>query len=123
MMAIVRMETRLADLNSAFTAMRQGVATEAHWDVMSDSLKASRAMEQQRTAPGLFGHATAAAEALQAIHSRARKSDRWYPPELHLYELDAVQTFVDLYAYQLRLQRNQGRQRFVTIGHCMGVSA
>lgn len=113
----------LAELQDAFTAMRQGVATEAHWAVMNDSLKTSRAMEQQRTAPGLFGHATAAAEALQSIHSRARKSDRWYPPELHLYELDAVQTFVELYAYQLRQQRNQGRQRFATIRHCMGMAA
>lgn len=92
----------LCVLNAAFKALREGVATETQWAILDACLQVSRAVERQGVVRGLGGHFDSAAEALQAIYNRASMSDRWHPTALHYYELDAMQTFVDLHAYQMR---------------------
>ena len=89
-------------LQAAFRALRQGVATELQWSVLAGSLDVSKAIEAQGVVRGLGIHLASAEEALQVIYNRARTQDGWRPTSLHFYELDAVHTFVDLHAYQVR---------------------
>ena len=86
----------------AFKALREGVASEHQWSILAGSLDVSLAIERQGVVRGLRGHLDAANEALQAIAARARLSTGWKPTALHYHELDAVSTFMDLYAFQLK---------------------
>jgi hypothetical protein len=90
-----------AAMQSAFKALREGVATEAQWSILAGSLDVSMAIERQGAVRGLQGHLDSAHEALNTIATRARLSTGWQPTALHYFELDAIQTFMDLYAFQL----------------------
>ncbi|MDO9235968.1 MAG: hypothetical protein Q7U28_08050 [Aquabacterium sp.] len=86
----------------AAKALREGVATELQWSILAGSLDVSLAIERQGIVRGLQEHLASAARAMQSIYDRAHAGPVWRPTALHYYELDAVQTFVELHAYQVR---------------------
>lgn len=100
----------LQPIQSAFTALREGVATELQWSILAGSLDVSKAIERQGVVRGLAGHLASAEQALQAISDRARLADGWRPTALYYHEIDAISTFVDLHAFQAQ---QLGRAEFL----------
>lgn len=97
-------------LRQAAQALREGVATELQWSIIAGALDVAKAIEHQGIVRGLSEHLNTATQALQAVYDRALASGQWKPTALHYYELDAVQTFVDLHTFQV----NQlGRAEFL----------
>jgi hypothetical protein len=92
----------LQAIQTAFKALREGVATELQWSILAGSLDVSKAIERQGVVRGLSEHLASAETALQAVYDRARKTNAWYPPVLHFHELDAVREFVHLHDFQVR---------------------
>ena len=90
----------LGILRQAAKALREGVATELRWSILDGCLDVALAIERQGVVRGLRGHLASAKEALQAIYNRAIATGAWKPTALHYYELDAVQAFVNLHAFQ-----------------------
>lgn len=88
-------------LRQAFKALREGVATEYQWSVIAGSVDVAKAIEQLGVVRGLAGYLADATQALQTIHDRATAAGPWRPTALYFHELDAVQTFVDLHAFQV----------------------
>lgn len=100
----------LAILRLAAKALREGVATELQWSIVAGGVDVAKAIERQGIVRGLAGHLASAETALQAIYERAMATGTWKPTALHYYELDAMQTFVDLHVFQV----NQlGRAEFL----------
>lgn len=100
----------LGILIQAAKALREGVATEMQWSIIAGGVDVAKAIEQQGIVRGLAGHLASAEASLQAIYDRAMATGTWKPTALHYYELDAVQTFVDLHVFQV----NQlGRAEFL----------
>ena len=91
----------LQGVQTAFRAMREGVGTQVQWSVLAGSLDVANAIGRQGVVRGLREHLASAHDALQSIWRRALLTRAWHATPLHYYELDALQTFVDLYAYQL----------------------
>lgn len=89
-------------MTAAFKALRQGVATELQWSVLAGGLDVSKAIECHGVVRGLSGHLAAAEIALQHIYNRAKLADGWRPAVLYFNELDAIDTFVTLHAYQFK---------------------
>lgn len=89
-------------IKTAATALREGVATRRHWSVLAGSLDLAKAIERQGVVRGLSEHLASADAALQSIYARADQGDQWRPTAMHYFELDAVNAFVDLHAYQCR---------------------
>ena len=97
-------------LRQAAQALREGVATELQWSIIAGAVDVAKAIEHQGIVRGLSEHLNTATQALQAVYDRAMASGQWKPTALHYYELDAVQTFVDLHTFQV----NQlGRAEFL----------
>lgn len=97
-------------LRQAATALREGVATEHQWSIVAGGVTVAKAIERQGVVRGLSGYMASAEEALQTIYNRALVTGTWKPTSLWFHELDAVQTFVDLHAFQV----NQlGRAEFL----------
>jgi len=92
----------LAELRSAFKALREGVATQLQWSILAGSVDVAKAIERQGVVCKLHDYLVRADEALLAIYNRANTLHGWYPTALYFDELDAVDTFVDLHAFQLR---------------------
>lgn len=91
-------------LCAAMQALREGVATEHQWSIAAGGATLALAIAHQGIVPGLRGHIKAAEQVLQDIHVRALRTGRgrWVRVTLDLNELDALQTFMDLHAYQVR---------------------
>jgi hypothetical protein len=89
-------------IKGSFKALREGVATERQWSILAGTLDVALAVERQGVVRGLHGHLMAAEQALQTIYNRAMLSTGWQPTALHYRELDAIHTFVDLHAYQVK---------------------
>lgn len=87
-------------LRAAHSAMRQGIATEQQWSVVAGCLDVALAIERQGVVRGLQEHLASAEKALQAVHDRA--GPEWRATSMHWHELDAVNTFVDLHAFQVK---------------------
>lgn len=97
-------------LRLAAKALREGVATELQWSIVAGGVDVAKAIERQGIVRGLAEHLASAESSLQAIYDRAMATGTWKPTALHYYELDAVQTFVDLHVFQV----NQlGRAEFL----------
>lgn len=97
-------------LRQAARALREGVATELQWSIVAGAVDVAKAIEHQGIVRGLSEHLNTATQALQAVYDRAMARGQWKPTALHYYELDAVQTFVDLHTFQV----NQlGRAEFL----------
>ena len=88
-------------LHQAAKALREGVATHTQWSIISGHVAVGEAIERQRVVRGLTEHLASADAALQSIYNRAMATGTWKPTALHYYELDAVQTFVNLHAFQV----------------------
>jgi len=99
-------------LSSAIQALREGVATEHQWSIAAGSVAVALAIERQGIVRGLLGHQDRRAGA--AGHLRPRPAHRWRPLgcayALYYQELDALQTFLDLHAFQVR---QLGRAEFL----------
>lgn len=88
-------------LRQAVKAMREGVATEYQWSIVAGALDVARAIEEQGVVRGLSEHLDTAARALQAVYDRAMATGAWHCTALWYHELDAMQTFLDLYTFQV----------------------
>ena len=89
-------------LQAAFTALRQGVATEWQWSVLASAMNAAQAIEKQGVVRQLAGHLHAAELALQSIYNRATATGKWQATALYYIELDAIDTAIDLHKFQLQ---------------------
>jgi hypothetical protein len=88
-------------LGEAFKALRQGVATQLQWSILSGALETAHAIERKGIVRGLAGHLEAAHIVLHTIYRRSAVNGTWVAPTLHYQELDALSTFVDLHTYQV----------------------
>ena len=89
-------------LQAAFTALRQGVATEWQWSVLASGMNCAQAIEKQGVVRQLAGHLRAAELALQSIYNRAMATGKWQATSLYYIELDAIDTAIDLHKFQLQ---------------------
>ncbi len=92
----------LQALHTAHTAMRQGVATELQWSIMSGSLEVAQSIHHVGVVRDISGHLGTAHDALQAIYNRAMITGHWKAPALWFVEMEALDVFVQLHAYQAR---------------------
>ena len=92
----------MAPLQAAFTALRQGVATEWQWSVLASAMNCAQAIEKQGVVRQLAGHLHAAELALQSIYNRAMATGHWQATALYYVELDAIDTAIDLHKSQLQ---------------------
>lgn len=106
-------------IKDAFTAIRTGVASELHWSHLYSSVAVAKAIERQGVVRGLHEHQQAALAALQAIYSRAMDVSghvgTWTATPLYFQELEALQTHVELYEFQVgNLSRGEFRSAIKT---------
>lgn len=94
-------EEVLAALRKSHKALREGVATELDWSILAGALATSMTIEQQGVVRGLQEHFVSAEAALQAVFDRAKSTDTWKPTALWFNELDAINEFVRLHAFQV----------------------
>lgn len=99
-------------LSSAIQALREGVATEHQWSIAAGSVTVALAIENRGIVRGLLGHLKTAEQALQDIYDRALRTGggRWVRVTLYYQELDALQTFLELHAFQVH---QLGRAEFL----------
>lgn len=90
-------------LHSAIKALREGVATEHQWSIAAGAVQVSMAVERQGIVRGLQEHLQSADECLQEIYDRALRAGggHWVRVTLYYQELDALQTFQELHAFQM----------------------
>lgn len=88
-------------LETALRALRQRVAQEHHLDTLSHAMSVGLHMDRECASLGMAGHFTAAEQALAAIRARAAEQPAALPYELHLAEIEVIQTAIDLHQYQL----------------------
>lgn len=105
------MSRMLQTLHAATKALREGVASEQQWALVVCRVETAKHLVSQGVLPGIKGHVESADHALQGIQARARVSNGWQPTPLDLHELDAVQTFAELHAIQVRQVRATGGRR------------
>jgi len=94
-------EEVLGMLRQAIKALREGVATELQWSIAAGAVDVAKAIERQGIVRGLSEHLNTATVALQAIYDRAMATGTWRCTALWYHELDALQTFQDLHAFQI----------------------
>lgn len=82
--------------------LREGVATEDQHTVLATAMHIAQAIEQRGIVRGLHEHITSAQEALAAIRARALATGTWRQTALYHYELDAINTALDLHEFQLQ---------------------
>lgn len=98
----------LQPLQAAFTALREGVATELQWATIAGNVALSIAIEELGVVRGLMGHLTAADLALAGINRRAMASGCWKATALYYEEIDNIREGISLYRYQLtKLSRGE----------------
>ena len=102
----------LGMFKDALKALREGMATEHQWSVVSGSVSVAMAIERQGIVRGLKGHILAADAALKTIYARAIKNGggKWARATLYFTELDALAQFADLHAFQVH---QLGRAEFL----------
>lgn len=91
----------MAPIKEAFTAMREGVATESQWVILASSVELALQVERQGVVRGVAGHLTAAEAALAAIKHRAMERGAWRPTSLYWQEIEALDVFVPIHKHQL----------------------
>lgn len=99
------MTRAMQTLQDATRALREGVASEQQWALVLCRVETAKHLVNQGVLPGIKGHVESADQALHAIQTRARLVNGWHPTPLDLHELDAVQTFTELHAIQMRQVR------------------
>ncbi len=91
----------LGILRQAIRALREGVATEHQWSIVAGSVAVAQAIERGGIVRGLHEHLRATESTLQAIYDRAMQAGRWTRATLYGPELAALDTFMDLHAFQV----------------------
>lgn len=94
-------EAILAPFRASARAVREGVATELQWGIVSGSVAMCRAVEKMGVMTGIAGHLRLADEALDAIYQRAKRTGTWKPTALYYQELDALRDLCDIHAHQV----------------------
>jgi hypothetical protein len=97
--------TELLDkLAACLKALREGVATEYQWSVVSGSVALALAIEQRGIVRGLKEHLVSADSAMVTIYDRALRSGggRWVHVTLMYQEIDALHAFLNLHTFQIR---------------------
>lgn len=89
-------------LRAAARALARGVATETDWEKAAGSMSIAQGIERQGVVRGLREHVHGAEIALREIQRRAMASGTWLPPELHVEEIERIDTAVELHEYQLQ---------------------
>jgi hypothetical protein len=89
-------------INAAWTALRQGVATQRQWTILGGTLQAAVSIHELGVVRDIDGHLRNAEQALQTVHDRAMRTGQWQPTPLYFHELDTISIFIDLHTYQLR---------------------
>lgn len=84
------------------TRVREGVATELQVQALRTTMLIALEIERLGYVRGMSGHIEAALIAIKAILTRGFELGTWHPTPLHLYELDAITSMVDLHDHQLR---------------------
>lgn len=92
----------LDGLAQAHKAMREGVATDMEWSILSGALDIALFIERQGAVRGLIEHLASTEPVLQAIYDRANQPGGWVAPVLHFYELDIINAFVALHSFQIK---------------------
>lgn len=92
----------ITPLTQAAQRMRQGLASDDDWAMLSGSLMVAQAIESQGVVRGLAGHLAEIDRALVAIEARASRTGTWRSPTLHYNEIEAVQLLLDLHGFQLQ---------------------
>ena len=97
------LEEVLQPLRDAVKALREGVATELQWSVAAGSVTVAQAIERHGIVRGLHEHITTAEQTLQDIYDRALRigGGRYIRATLYFNEIDALNEFVRLHAFQL----------------------
>lgn len=89
-------------LQAAFTALRQGMATEQQWATLASAVNCAKAIDKQGVVKGLASHLLAAELALQSIYNRAMAAGQWQPTALYFQELDSIREAIRLHKFQLQ---------------------
>jgi hypothetical protein len=92
---------RLDPLRAALRALREGRATEQEWQCLASAVTVSLSIEKKGVVRGLIEHLTTADTTLQAIKDRCTADGGWEPTSLYFYEIEAMATYVSLFAFQL----------------------
>jgi hypothetical protein len=102
----------LGVLHQAARALREGVATELQWSIVSGAVAVALAIERQGIVRGALGHLQTADQALQRIRARALRTGggHWARVDLDYDELDALADFVGLHTWQVN---SLGRAEFL----------
>lgn len=91
----------IAPLDTALRALREGVAVDQDVNTLARAVSIGLRMDAEYASLGMAGHFAAAAQALDAIRARASDARAGLPYELHLAEIEVLQTAIDLHQYQL----------------------
>ncbi len=98
-----QVEAIMAPLCRAFTALREGVATELQWAHLVSALNIADSISLTSPVRGTRGHITPAQHALDGFMRRATQaSGEWLPTELYLEERDLIRDALDVYQALLR---------------------
>jgi hypothetical protein len=92
---------RLDPLREALTMLRCGMANEQHWQCLASAVAVSLSIEKKGVVRGLIEHLTTADTTLQAIKARCTADGDWTPTALDFCEIEAMATYVSLFAFQL----------------------
>ncbi|WP_313074972.1 hypothetical protein [Melaminivora sp.] len=82
--------------------IREGVAAEDHHTVLYTTLLIAQGIEASGIVRGLHEHLSSALQAMDAIRGRALATGAWRCTALYHYELDAINTALDLHEFQLQ---------------------
>ena len=77
-------------------------ATELQVQTLRSTMLIALEIERLGYVRGMRGHIEAAIIAIKAVLTRGTEFGPWRAPHLHLYEIDAISTMVDLHDHQLR---------------------
>jgi hypothetical protein len=94
---------------AAAKSLREGVATQLEWSILSGSVELARAVQKMGIVRGMTEHLDSADAALKAIRKRCTEQPTWKPTALYFQELDAMQAFMSLHA---RIVNELGRAEF-----------
>lgn len=92
----------LEPLQTAFKALREGVATQWQWQLLASAINCAQAIDKQGVVKGLHQHLHAAEMALQAIGQRAMASGQWQPAALYFQEIDDLRDAIGFHKFQLQ---------------------
>lgn len=92
----------MGSLRTAFSHMREGVATHNEYVVLHSSMLIAQEIEQLGVVRGLQEHITAALQACASYQARSGYAENWVPSDMHFHELDALDSMLDLHEYQLQ---------------------